>query len=155
MAFNQQQADKVYADIMAYVKTHQNPQTKWKVSVKMMIQRCVDLDIVSDQRATQLHISYSRRGWGQFEPLDDMPVEQPGLLAKGFDLIKQSGYQSGPDVLFGIGLYGNDIMGKIPLSKEFFEEVPVVTNPSIRLISSNTIPSNSPVVRERHFQKTA
>jgi Zn-dependent peptidase ImmA (M78 family)/DNA-binding XRE family transcriptional regulator len=61
---------------------------KWQVSIKAMIVRCRDLDIIDDDYARTLFINYNRRGWAKREPLDDkLPIEQPKLLRRSYELL--------------------------------------------------------------------
>jgi len=61
---------------------------KWQVSIKAMIVRCRDLEIIEDDYARTLFINYNRRGWAKREPLDDkLPIEQPKLLRRSFELL--------------------------------------------------------------------
>ena len=55
---------------------------KWKVSIAAMVQRCYDLNIISDVRFTSLQKQISYNRWRKEEPLDkDMPIEQPKLFS--------------------------------------------------------------------------
>lgn len=61
---------------------------KWGVSLGGMIHRAADLELVSADHAQRLWRSRARRGWAKQEPLDDeMPMEQPRLLRRSFELI--------------------------------------------------------------------
>ena len=43
---------------------------KWRTSIKMMIHRARELDIIDRDEARRLYINYNRRGWNREEPLD-------------------------------------------------------------------------------------
>ncbi len=61
---------------------------KWRTSIKMMIHRAQELDIIDRDEARRLYINYNRRGWNREEPLDrDYQVEEPRLVRKGFETI--------------------------------------------------------------------
>ena len=54
---------------------------KWKVSIKAMIKRCHDLNIISDNYAQKLYINYNQRRWTREEPFDNE------LILKNLSLI--------------------------------------------------------------------
>ena len=61
---------------------------KWRTSIKMMIHRAQELDIIDKEEARRLYIGYSRRGWHLLEPLDDAtPTEEPRLVRRVFEVI--------------------------------------------------------------------
>ena len=61
---------------------------KWRTSIRMMIHRAQELDIIDRDEARRLYINYNRRGWNREEPLDrDYQVEEPRLVRKGFETI--------------------------------------------------------------------
>ncbi len=63
-------------------------KTKWRTSVKMMVHRATDLDIIDKEEARRLYISYNRRGWNRLEPFDDTePTEQPRLVKRAFEAV--------------------------------------------------------------------
>jgi Zn-dependent peptidase ImmA (M78 family) len=65
---------------------------QWRVSVKAMIRRCRDLDLVDDDGQIQLYKYYSAKGWNREEPLDrSTTVAQPRLLAQAIGMIADSG----------------------------------------------------------------
>lgn len=72
----------------------------WRVSVKSMIHRCHDLDIIDRNEATQLYKYYSARGWSKGEPGDDtVPVAKPRLLAQALTMIVEEGLRTKEDLL--------------------------------------------------------
>ena len=61
---------------------------RWKTSIKQMIHRAQDLDIISREEARTLYINYNRRRWNIKEPLDDTePVEEPIFVRRVFEAI--------------------------------------------------------------------
>lgn len=61
---------------------------KWRTSIKMMIHRAQELDIIDRDEARRLYINYNRRGWNREEPLDrDYQVEEPRLVRKAFEAV--------------------------------------------------------------------
>ncbi len=66
-------------------------KTKWRTSVKMMVHRAADLDIIDKDDARRLYISYNRRGWSKLEPFDDTePTEQPRLVKRAFEAVVEN-----------------------------------------------------------------
>ena len=63
-------------------------KSRWRVSVKMMIHRARDLDIIDREEERRLYINYNRRGWNRQEPLDDTyHLEEPRLVRRAFETI--------------------------------------------------------------------
>lgn len=86
---------------------------KWQVSIKAMIMRCRYLDIISEDNATKLYINYNRRGWAKREPLDDkLPIEQPKLLRRCFELLINEKI-----------LTRDDITSQLPYPRAALEEI--------------------------------
>jgi Zn-dependent peptidase ImmA (M78 family)/transcriptional regulator with XRE-family HTH domain len=62
---------------------------KWRASVKMMIHRAQDINIIDKDEARRLYISYNRRGWNAVEPFDeDEPLEEPRLVRRVFEALE-------------------------------------------------------------------
>lgn len=73
---------------------------KWRVSVKAQIRRLKDLDVIPEHHATQLHKSYSARGWQKEEPMDrEWPISEPSLLRDALNLIVDSGTRTKAQLL--------------------------------------------------------
>src|SRR5690606_15276858 len=49
---------------------------RWNASIAAMIYRCRSLRMISESEERRLWINLNRRGWRQFEPLDDLPMER-------------------------------------------------------------------------------
>lgn len=67
---------------------------RWRVSIQAMIYRCSDLGIFDEYQILNMRKQVSFRKWRTQEPLDDpsiIPLENPRLLAKAFEIISQSG----------------------------------------------------------------
>ena len=68
-----------------------NLKNKWRTSVKMMVHRAADLDIIDKEEARRLYISYNRRGWNRLEPFDDIePTEEPRLVKRAFEAVVEN-----------------------------------------------------------------
>ncbi len=87
------------------VETFRYLKPKWRVSIALMIMRCSQLGILTDEGAKRLWIDYNRRGWRKREPLDDsLLCEQPKFLCRSFDAILGSQLQTREDILANIPL---------------------------------------------------
>ena len=67
---------------------------RWRVSIQAMIYRCSDLGIFDESQILNMRKQVSFRRWRTQEPLDDpavIPLENPRLLSKAFELVAQSG----------------------------------------------------------------
>jgi Zn-dependent peptidase ImmA (M78 family)/transcriptional regulator with XRE-family HTH domain len=74
---------------------------RWKVSVQALVYRCKNLRIFDDDQVTNLYKQISARRWKTWEPLDDpndLPLEQPKLLARATDLIVRGGVKTTEDI---------------------------------------------------------
>ena len=66
-------------------------KSRWRVSIKMMIHRARELDVIDEYEARRLYINYNRRGWNKQEPLDaDNPLEEPRLARRAFELVVEN-----------------------------------------------------------------
>lgn len=73
---------------------------RMRVSVKAMIRRCRDLELVSPDDERQLYKYYSGKGWTREEPLDRLvPVAKPRLLANAIGMIVEAGVRNKEDLL--------------------------------------------------------
>ncbi len=98
---------------------------KWKASVAMMIYRSADLGFVSKEQTRRLWINRTRRGWKFREPLDDdLPIEEPRLLRRAFELLINEGVQSRDEIRFALPYAPSDIEELAGLPPGFLEEKP-------------------------------
>ncbi len=68
---------------------------RWQVSVAAMIYRCRELGILTEAYAARLWQYRSARRWTRAEPYDDqIPMEQPRLLARSFALLLEEGFSA-------------------------------------------------------------
>jgi Zn-dependent peptidase ImmA (M78 family)/transcriptional regulator with XRE-family HTH domain len=83
---------------------------KWKTSIGAMIMRARQIDLLSEDTARRLWISYNRRGWRKSEPLDDeLPSEEPVVLRRAFELLAAHQVDVLHDVSTSTGLASADI----------------------------------------------
>jgi Zn-dependent peptidase ImmA (M78 family) len=116
---------------------------KWKVSIKAMIKRCHDLNIISDNYAQKLYINYTQRRWTRNEPFDDeLKIEEPMFSRRCIELMIKEKIQSREGLLSNLALASNDIVELLTLPHEFFahdsniEYLPQVRKPSASKIHS-------------------
>lgn len=95
---------------------------RWKVSIGVMIHRCQELNVTTPEQTQRLWINYSRRGWRKDEPLDDMPVEQPRLLKRSFDLLVSSGTKTRAQIVTDLALPGIVIESLVGLPVGYFKD---------------------------------
>jgi Zn-dependent peptidase ImmA (M78 family)/transcriptional regulator with XRE-family HTH domain len=73
---------------------------RWRVSIKAQIKRLSDLELITQDRATELYRLYSSKGWRSREPFDDeWAVPEPHNLADAFNAIVESGLRTKADLL--------------------------------------------------------
>lgn len=83
---------------------------RWKVSVGAMIQRAGDLGVVTDEQQRRLWMAYSRRGWRDTEPLDDViPSETPRLLRRSFEALLEHGLKTRDQIMLDLPYTPRDI----------------------------------------------
>lgn len=108
---------------------------KWKTSVKSMIYRCKDLNILSEYHSRRLWIQYNQRGWGKGEPLDDsLEPEYPRLLKRAIELLVNEGITTPESILDALALGPHDIAVLTGIDPAFFRRSPLrlVQSPKIK-----------------------
>jgi len=110
---------------------------KWGASLGTMIHRGQDLGLVSAEGAVRLYRSRARRGWNRWEPLDDeLPVEQPRLLRRSFELMLSEGGLSKTEILEALPLVATDIEDLANMPRGHLSEGPVPIQLSVRRANS-------------------
>lgn len=113
-------------------------KSRWVVSVGAMIQRCTDLEILRPAEARRLWIARVKRGWSKHEPLDDdLPIEEPSVLRRGYELLVREGGQTPLQILGALALSPTDIESLAGLPSGFFAD----GLPPVRLID-RMLPTN-------------
>lgn len=85
--------------------------------------RSQDLVLISTEQDTRLWANCARRGWRLKEPLDDqIPVERPRLLRRGFEILINEEVQTRANILDALPYSAKDIEDLTGLSKGFFQE---------------------------------
>ena len=83
-------------------------KSTWKVSIKAMLVRAVQLDLIPQD--TPLWRSYARRGWGREEPLDrELAPEEPRMLRRAIELVVSVGVLSRDDILGRFDFSARDV----------------------------------------------
>ncbi|MEU8061744.1 XRE family transcriptional regulator [Microbispora bryophytorum] len=68
-------------------------KTQWGVSIKSLIRRARELDLIDQDRAISLYKQISARGWNRAEP-GHVPIEKPRALRKLAEIV----YGPGPNI---------------------------------------------------------
>jgi len=85
--------------------TFESLKPRWRVSIGMMIGRCAELGILSEEQERNMWIQYARRGYKKREPLDDqMPEVTPRLLRRSIEMIVDEGTRTRDDVKADLAL---------------------------------------------------
>ena len=93
---------------------------KWKVSIKAMIKRCHDLNIISDDYAQKLYINYNQRRWARNEPFDDeLKIEEPMFSRRCVDLMIKEKIQSREGIIGNLAFTPNDIEELLTLPRGY------------------------------------
>ncbi len=96
---------------------------KWKTAMAAMIMRCSDCDVISSEQATKLWKRYRSQKWHKREPLDDtLPVEQPRLLRRSFDMLVENGLQTRRDIRNALTISQRDIEEIAALPKGYLND---------------------------------
>jgi hypothetical protein len=97
---------------------------RWHVSVKAMIRRCKDLQLISPSDEVQLYKYYSAKGWSREEPLDrSVPAAPPRMLAQALGVIVGQGGRSKEDLLANeFTIPARDIEDLVCLEEGWFQK---------------------------------
>ncbi len=96
---------------------------RWKVSIQAQVYRCEDLGIFSELQILNMRKSISKHRWKTVEPLDDeLPLEQPVLLAKCLDKAVNEGGADPLDIAAGINLNPSYIAAFCGKKRDFFSQ---------------------------------
>ncbi len=83
---------------------------KWRMAVSAMILRAAHLGLISENQKDKLWRQHTFRKWKRSEPYDDeWSTEQPALLRRSFELIREAGVASVDRILNEIKLPASDI----------------------------------------------
>lgn len=110
----------------------------WKVSIAAMIARATQLEMLDDESAKRLWINLGRRGWRLSEPLDDLPCEQPKMLAKAVDMLIKNQIKTREQIIDDLVLAPSDIMELFGSEPELFREPD--DGPRLKTFGNNVVP---------------
>lgn len=80
-------------------------KSRWKVSIAAQVFRCKDLGLFSEAQVLNLYKQISAQKWRKKEPLDaEIPLEEPVLLRKAFELLMKHNALAPTEVLNSINL---------------------------------------------------
>ena len=116
-------ADSFRADVwMTSLEALLSLKERWKVSVKAMIMRCGQLELIPEDQVKRLWISYTRR-WKTVEPKDDIiPFETPQLMKQCFDMIIEANIKTKSQILYELPYSQRDIETLMNLPEGYFDE---------------------------------
>ena len=96
---------------------------KWKISIAAIIRRCIDLELITDDRYLILQKQLSRKGWRVKEPLDDIiEDETPQLIQDIFDLLVKRNVLSKDFISNEIRFDKEELIEICGLREDFFKE---------------------------------
>jgi Zn-dependent peptidase ImmA (M78 family) len=97
-------------------------QSKWKVSLGVMVKRAEDLDLIGEEQTKKLWISLNRRGWKFREPFDEeIEIETPQLLLSIFNLLITEQVQNKEEIRWEIPYAPGDIEALSGLGPKFWD----------------------------------
>ncbi len=109
----------------------------WKVSIAAMISRATQLEMLDDESAKRLWINLGRRGWRLSEPLDDLPCEQPKMLAKAADSLIKNRIKTREQIIDDLALAPSDIVELFGTEPELF--IDPDDGPRLKTFGSNVV----------------
>lgn len=113
-------------------------KSAWKVSIAAMISRATQLEMLDDESAKRLWINLGRRGWRLSEPLDDLPCEQPKMLAKAVDALIKNRFKTREQIIDDLALAPSDILELFGSEPEMFRDPD--DGPRLKNIGANVVP---------------
>lgn len=96
---------------------------KWKVSIQLLVRKCKDLKIISDDKYIYFQKRISFNNWRKNEPLDNRIVtEKPRLFEDVIELLIEKNVLTKKDILMNIDLDKKDIIKYCNLEEDFFDD---------------------------------
>lgn len=109
-------------------------KAKWRVSIGAMIMRSRNLHLINQEQYRHLWMAYSRRGWRNGEPLDEILVDaRPRVLKRSFELIINEGVSSTDEIRAALPYAPTDIESLCGLDAGTLSETPRVVRLSERI----------------------
>ena len=95
----------------------------WKAAIGLMIMRCHDLGVLSEDQAKRAWINMSRRGWRKREPLDDeLKPEVPVVLQHALKLLDAEGIKTKEQMVLELRLRPVDIESLVSAEPGFLSD---------------------------------
>ncbi|MGL6173417.1 MAG: hypothetical protein ACRC1P_02260, partial [Cellulosilyticaceae bacterium] len=105
------------------IETFIQLKEKWKLSIQAIIRKCLDLELISEDKYIYFQKRISYKGWRKQEPLDNIiTLEEPRLLRDATELLIEHNVISKQDILNEINLYKEEIISFCNLPEDYFEE---------------------------------
>ncbi|MDU3549057.1 MAG: XRE family transcriptional regulator [Clostridium sp.] len=96
---------------------------KWKVSIQLLVRKCKDLGVISDEKYIYFQKRISFNKWRKKEPLDDRIIaEKPRLFEDVIELLIEKNILTKKDILMNIALEKRDIIKYCNLEDDFFDD---------------------------------
>ena len=110
-------------------------KSKWSISIGAIVRRCLDLELITEERYTLLQKQISKRKWRNFEPLDDLiKNEIPGLFNEAFTLLIENNIITKPDILNSILFSEDELLRVCCLESDFFKEKKISIRPKLEIV---------------------
>lgn len=119
---------------------------KWGASIQLMLRRAEDLKLLTEDDASSLWRNLARRGWRTLEPLDDkLPIEEPRVLHRAFDLLLVEGLGSKAGIRSMMPITPTDIEDVTGLPRGYLADLP----PNVQLLQPRRTPTSLPPSKSR------
>ncbi len=110
-------------------------KSKWGISIGAVIRRCLDLELITDERYTTLQKQISKRKWRTFEPLDDViKCEEPQLFSEAFKLLIDNDIMTKSDIQNSILFSDDELINICCLDPSFFKEEKLSIKPKLKIV---------------------
>jgi len=107
-------------------------KSRWKISIGAFIHRAISLGYINEEESQKFWRNYTRRGWRNWEPLDDtISPEQPMLIKNSFDAILENGIQTKSQIVSSLRLNPRDIEQIASLPEHYLRPT-VIPMPEIK-----------------------
>jgi len=124
--------EKFYSELLSSSIDHFiSLKSTWLMSIKALIHRAYDLNLISDSQNTYLYKTMSIKKWNKKEPLDDkLQCETPTLMKTCTNMLIEKGVLSKNDLLDIFKLNPSDVEELCSLPTSFFN---TSSNPTIKI----------------------
>lgn len=110
-------------------------KSKWGISIGALVIRCLDLELITDDRYSLLQKQISKRKWRIHEPLDDIiKCETPQLFNEAFNLLIDNEIITKHDIVDSILFSEDELINICCLDHNFFEEKKITFKPKLEIV---------------------